>query len=266
MDNTRATYTAMSQPNGAIVTAPEEEDEDHVTEHVTNSGNARETQCGLGPWRPSWLQRGNNMATFTAVLSCWSLFGSMNFSYYSAVISQIEKAYGLSSSMTGFLKNVDNIGYVCFVLVFSHFCRYANKPRLFSVATVCSSVAIFLFAVPHFIWGMESFDAGVGTDADKAAGAGSGVLGNATRNPNANATVSTSELCDAEDEMENQVLCSNLRYFTFVCFSLSCSSLVLSFYLVLSRFSLLCLSLSEFCDPEEYKHGLTINKARTHAP
>ena len=119
-------------------------------------GMMEETRCGVFSWRPSWLMPCSNMKAFTAVLSFLSVFGSMNYSYYTAVITQIEKAYGLSSSMTGFIKNIDNIGFMATVLLVSHFCRYSNMPRLFAGATVLSSVAIFIFALPHFIYGGKS--------------------------------------------------------------------------------------------------------------
>ena len=109
--------------------------------------------CGVGRWRPQALQRCANMRAFTVILSCVTVFGSMNFSYYTSVITQIEKRFGLSSSTTGFIKNIDNIGYMSTVLFFAHFCRYSNKPRLFALATVGVSFSIFLFAVPHFLYG-----------------------------------------------------------------------------------------------------------------
>ena len=74
-------------------------------------------------------------------------------SYYTSVITQIEKQFGLSSAVTGFIKNIDNIGYMSTVLLVAHFCRYSNKPRLFTIAIIGSSASIFLFAVPYFIYG-----------------------------------------------------------------------------------------------------------------
>ena len=181
-------YSPSSQSNGKTIVDDEEE-------HVT-TGSVRETQCGLGSCRPTWLQSCNNMMAFTTTLSFWSLFGSINFSYYTSVITQIEKAYGLSSSMTGFIKNIDNIGYVCFVIVFSHFCRYANKPRLFAIATVCSSTAIFIFALPHFIWGTGE--------------AGAAAFLNSTL-ANQTTPATRVELCDGVHEEETKIFCSNLK-------------------------------------------------------
>ena len=124
----------------------------HDDDDVSREVSSRDTQCGLGSWRPSWLQPCANVRAFTATLAFWSLFGNMNFTYYTAVITQIERDYGLSSSMSGFIKNVDNIGYMLTVVLFSHFFRYGNKPRLFAAATVLSSTAIFIFATPHFFF------------------------------------------------------------------------------------------------------------------
>ncbi|ELU09016.1 hypothetical protein CAPTEDRAFT_83735, partial [Capitella teleta] len=94
-----------------------------------------------------------NLRSFTATLSLLSVLGNMNYSYYTAVITQIELNFGLSSSWTGFIKNIDNIGYLSCTLLVSHFCRYSNKPRLFASSTVLASIAIFIFALPHFIYG-----------------------------------------------------------------------------------------------------------------
>ena len=139
---------ASDDANGRVPLTDEDSDDD-VQEEVPQN-----MKCGLWSWRPSWLQPCANMKMFTVTLSLWSLFGSVNYSYFSAVVTQIEREFGLPSSVSGFIKNADNIGFMATVLIFSHFCREANKPRLFAVATVFSSGAIFLFGVPHFIYGL----------------------------------------------------------------------------------------------------------------
>jgi len=113
----------------------------------------RETQCGLGSWRPRYLRPCGNLWCFTGALSIMSLLGSGNFTYYVAVITQIERRFGLSSQTTGFIKNVDNIGFMLVVMAVAHLGRYANKPLILGVSCLLSGVAIFLFAVPHFIYG-----------------------------------------------------------------------------------------------------------------
>ena len=67
-------------------------------------------------------------------------------------MTQIEKAFGLSSRMVGLVKNIDNIGYVIAVIIISQLCRYSNKPRMFAIASVFNAIAVGMFALPHFIY------------------------------------------------------------------------------------------------------------------
>jgi len=112
-----------------------------------------EVQCGIGSWHPRCLQPLGNIWCFTAALCFMSIFGTANFSYYVAVITQIERCFGLSSQTTGFIKNVDNIGFMLTVVIASHLGRYSNKPRILVISSCLSGIAIFIFAIPHFIYG-----------------------------------------------------------------------------------------------------------------
>jgi len=112
-----------------------------------------ETRCGIGPWRPRCLQPMANMWCFTAGMSLILVLNGANFAYYVSVITQIERRFGLSSRTTGFIKNIDNIGFMLTVLAVSHLGRYGNKPRIIVISGFLSGLAIFLFAIPHFIYG-----------------------------------------------------------------------------------------------------------------
>ena len=113
----------------------------------------RENLCGVLSWRPDCLQRFADMRLLTMVLSIMSLLNGVVFAYYNAVITSIENRFGLSSSMIGFVKNVDGIGYILSIVIVSHFCRYANKPRLFACACLLSAFATGLFGFPHVLYG-----------------------------------------------------------------------------------------------------------------
>ena len=112
-----------------------------------------DTRCGVWSWRPSWLQRFANLGAFTFVLSVMNLWNGVFNAYFNAIVTSIENRFGLSSSTMGFLKNADNIGYLCTIMILSHFCRYANKPKLFTFACITSGIATLLFAFPHFMYG-----------------------------------------------------------------------------------------------------------------
>ena len=145
--NDEAEVTGSSGlPSDQVQTTTSREDE-------RREPDDRETQCGLGSWRPRPLQPCANLWCFTAALCVMSILANGHFTYYVAVITQIERRFGLSSQTTGFIKNVDNVGFMLTVLAVGHLGRYANKPVILGVSSVLSGVAIFLFATPHFIYG-----------------------------------------------------------------------------------------------------------------
>lgn len=112
-----------------------------------------ETQCGCGSWRPRCLRPFGTIWSFTAAVSMLWVIAGISFTYYSAVIPQIERRFGLSSSLSGFIRNVDNVGYMVVILAVSHLGRYANKPRILTASAVLSAFSILVFAAPHFIYG-----------------------------------------------------------------------------------------------------------------
>jgi len=128
-------------------------EEDGQLQQPGDDDDDDETRCGIGPWQPRCLQPLGNMWCFTAAMSLMSVFNGANFAYYVAVITQIERRFGLSSRTTGFIKNVDNIGFMLTVLAVSHLGRYSNKPRIIVISGFFSGLAIFMFAIPHFIYG-----------------------------------------------------------------------------------------------------------------
>ena len=131
----------------------EEDTAEVILQSPVMDQKGRETLCGVLSWRPDCLQRFADMRILTMVLSIMSLLNGVVFAYYNAVITSIEKRFGLSSSMMGFVKNVDGIGYILSIVIVSHFCRYANKPRLFACACLLSAFATGLFGFPHVLYG-----------------------------------------------------------------------------------------------------------------
>jgi tellurite resistance protein TehA-like permease len=61
----------------------------------------RETRCGLGPWRPAWLQCVASKKSFVIV---YGLIGMGQFalaSYFVATISTMEKRFKIPSQTSG---------------------------------------------------------------------------------------------------------------------------------------------------------------------
>jgi len=113
----------------------------------------RETRCGLGSWRPAALRPCGTVWSFTAAVSMLWVIAGVSVTYYSAVVAQIERRFGLSSALAGFIRNVDNVGYMLVILAVSHLGRYANKPRILAASAVLAAVSVLVFALPHFVYG-----------------------------------------------------------------------------------------------------------------
>jgi hypothetical protein len=121
--------------------------------HVQDADIDPDTECGLGRCKPDCIQPCGTMMWFTVFLALLNFISHSYLTYYNAIVTQVERRFGLSSAVMGFLKNVDNIGFASTVLFVSHFGRHANKPVVFALSTMLSGVAVFMFAMPHFVYG-----------------------------------------------------------------------------------------------------------------
>ena len=61
------------------------------------------TTCGLWVWRPKWLQKFARKEVYTLVYSLIGIIQGMGFSYLTAVLSTIEKQFGIKSKETAWV-------------------------------------------------------------------------------------------------------------------------------------------------------------------
>ncbi|CAH1798880.1 unnamed protein product [Owenia fusiformis] len=91
---------------------------------------------------------------FVAALSIYALGTGTFSSYYSSILTTLEKRFGFSSSTTGFLMTVDN--YIYFPgIIFSHFARRSHTPRIFFGSSIAVAISMLLWATPFFIYGSK---------------------------------------------------------------------------------------------------------------
>ena len=115
-------------------------------------------KCGLGGWRPQPLQRFANIRMLTLVLTLSGMFRSMKDYYITSVLTTVERQFGFPSSLTGIIKNTDNIGFMAAVMIVNHVFRNSNKPRIFTISILLTSLGIFMMAIPHFYYGVPEMD------------------------------------------------------------------------------------------------------------
>ena len=66
-------------------------------------GTEASTTCGLGVWRPEWIQRFARKEMYALVYSFIGIIQGMGFSYLTAVLSTIEKQFGIKSKETAWV-------------------------------------------------------------------------------------------------------------------------------------------------------------------
>ena len=115
------------------------------------SQDSSKVSCGLGQWRPTCLQPFARINTFIGVFSVLSL---VTWSFYTVFVSQvsnIEKAFGLSSTETGQLFTVWEVGYIVCTLVASYFAPRAHIPGVIGISTILYGFAGLVTILPHFV-------------------------------------------------------------------------------------------------------------------
>ena len=75
----------------------------------------KSTSCGLFNWRPQWAQRFANQKVYICLFSLVGIVQSMTFSYLTAVLSTIEKRFGLKSKEATWIYSGNEISQIFFI-------------------------------------------------------------------------------------------------------------------------------------------------------
>ena len=118
----------------------------------------KEYRCGIGPFHPPCLQRLVGVRSFITVFGS---LGLMSWSLYTVTVSQItnmEKAFGLTSAESGWFMTIWELGYLISTLVASYFGPRAHMPLVMGCATVVCGISGFVTVLPHFFAYTDSQD------------------------------------------------------------------------------------------------------------
>ena len=88
---------------------------------------------------------------FVGVISMYILTYITMEMYMVAIITTLEKRFGLRSSQSGVLLSLREGASLATAMLFSHLGRNLNKAKFLSVMGLVGSIGGFLCAVPHFI-------------------------------------------------------------------------------------------------------------------
>ncbi len=93
---------------------------------------------------------------FVAVFSYYMLSYVMMEMYLVAVITTLEKRFGLTSQQSGLLLSIKETAFLCTAMFVSHFAKHSHRPRVLAFTGLCGSMGGFLYLLPHFVYGSSS--------------------------------------------------------------------------------------------------------------
>lgn len=109
--------------------------------------------CGLGTWRPAYLQRLVNPKVFLFNLSLMAVIQGSYYSYMIGTTSTLEKRYAYSSRLTGFILIADNISSIIISPLIGFVGKHVNKSTLIAGGMMFVSASCWLTASPYLIYG-----------------------------------------------------------------------------------------------------------------
>ncbi|XP_045183048.2 solute carrier organic anion transporter family member 2A1-like [Mercenaria mercenaria] len=132
--------------------------------HVTSiSGDIRRevdpnTQCGIGSFRPAFLQVFARIGAFIGIYSISGLLTSTLSVYINSQVSMLEKQFGFSSAETGLLMSCNDIGFLSCVIFAGFIARKVHIPRGLGISTILFGVCGVMCALPYFMQDHSAYE------------------------------------------------------------------------------------------------------------
>ncbi|KAL3088825.1 hypothetical protein niasHS_009117 [Heterodera schachtii] len=113
---------------------------------------ANETKCGIGSWRPKWLQKFARKE-WMLILLCWfcTIQGMIVNGLFPSSISTIERRFQFSTSTLGRIMQFYDFGYVLFCIPVSYFGGRHSKSTGLGAGLLLMSLGSLVFTLPHFL-------------------------------------------------------------------------------------------------------------------
>ncbi|KRX79250.1 Solute carrier organic anion transporter family member 5A1 [Trichinella sp. T6] len=113
----------------------------------------RKTRSWLCWMLPEKFSKWTNIRLFSFIMCVVIAIQGAYLGYIVGVLTNIEKRFEISSSHAGTLLSMYDIGHTLTVLFVGYFLADCHKPRITGIGVMLSSLAMFLLALPNFIFG-----------------------------------------------------------------------------------------------------------------
>lgn len=118
-----------------------------------DEGEYEDNTCGLGSWRPAWLQPFASPQFFMLNFSIIAVIQGSYFSYLIGCSSTLEKRFSYSGQLTGFILIADNFSQILISPLIGFLGKKMNKATLIAGGMVFISFSCWVTALPYFMYG-----------------------------------------------------------------------------------------------------------------
>ncbi|XP_067666969.1 solute carrier organic anion transporter family member 2B1-like [Haliotis asinina] len=109
-----------------------------------------ESHCGAGSCRPQALQCFKNVLSFSLFYGLAAMITQSLTVYIVSQVTALEKQFNMNSTTTGIILSCNDIGFLCTVLVVSHYGSHRHIPRIIALSTILFGVSGILASMCHF--------------------------------------------------------------------------------------------------------------------
>ncbi|CAG2109758.1 unnamed protein product, partial [Medioppia subpectinata] len=127
--------------------------ENNEFERQDSDNDPELTECGLGSWRPQWLQRFATPTFFTLNFALIGIVQSMTGTYLIASFSTLEKRFAFDSKIAGFILIADNVVEMLVSPIVGYLGNRFNRPRMIATGELVLALSCLINALPYFIYG-----------------------------------------------------------------------------------------------------------------
>ncbi|XP_023221313.1 solute carrier organic anion transporter family member 4C1-like [Centruroides sculpturatus] len=136
-----------------FVTVPTTDAENFETRETKRN----ETTCGIGTWKPKWLQWFATQQHYIVIYCILSILQGAYFTYFIGIITTLEKRFSFKSRISTSILIANNISPILICLVINFFEVKNHRPKWIAGSTMVTVVSCFMSIFPYFIYGKGTF-------------------------------------------------------------------------------------------------------------
>lgn len=116
---------------------------------------SKDQLCGLGSWRPSWLQAFANHRVYAVTYVIISIAQGMTYTYFNGVITTVEKTFGIPSSKLGFILSGNDISQILCGVLITYIAGRGSRPFWMSIGMLITAASLFMYSCAQLFYDPE---------------------------------------------------------------------------------------------------------------